>query len=65
MWGKEELESDFKFTEIGLNGKCYLLRNGAGVGGAGKRETPKPSAGGEGCQGRPGKRRAEAPLEFT
>ena len=28
VWGKVELESDFKFTEIVLIGKCFLLRNG-------------------------------------
>lgn len=28
VWGKVELESDFKLTEIVLIGKCFLLRNG-------------------------------------
>lgn len=46
VWGKGELESDFKATEIVLIRKCYLLRNGV-VGRAGQREESKCSAGGE------------------
>lgn len=50
VWGKVELESDYKFTEIVLIGKCFLLRNGI-AGDARKREKSKSSAGGAGCLG--------------